>query len=184
MRYLDKVRTDLIADTVAYEINQWYDLSIITENGHIQVFVDSAEVFSIIDSTFLSGKAGLYCHGNQSSYWDNFEITNLDFLSSIEPLLTGSQPEFFRLYQNYPNPFNPVTTIRYVVGAYSNSPHQVDLSVYNIIGQKMATLVSEPQKAGTYQVQWDATGLPTGVYLYRLSTDRGYVETRKLILMK
>jgi len=90
------------------------------------------------------------------------------------------QPYKVELYQNYPNPFNPNTTIEYQLPTISG----VDLSIYNLLGQKVATLVSTKQHAGKYDVEWDATGFASGVYLYRLETDKGFTQTKKLILMK
>ena len=86
----------------------------------------------------------------------------------------------YSLSQNYPNPFNPKTVIRYTLPLAS----RIDLSVYNLLGQKVATLVSAKQPAGTYTVKWDASGFAGGVYLYRLETDKGFVQTKKLILLK
>jgi len=90
------------------------------------------------------------------------------------------QPQLFELKQNYPNPFNPITTITYQIGKASN----VELSVYNILGQNIATLVSKKQTEGTYNVQWDATGFSSGVYFYKLETDKGFTNTKKLVLLK
>jgi hypothetical protein len=89
-------------------------------------------------------------------------------------------PAGFFLSQNYPNPFNPETVIRYQlpVSAY------VDLSIYNSAGQKVATTVAERQPAGDYKVQWNASGLASGVYFYSLKTDAGLIQTRKLVLLK
>jgi hypothetical protein len=83
------------------------------------------------------------------------------------------------LRQNYPNPFNPSTTIRYGL------PHRstVQLTVFNTLGQQVATLVQGEQEAGYHEVRFDASGLSSGVYFYRLSAGT-YVETRKLLLLK
>jgi len=89
-------------------------------------------------------------------------------------------PVKFSLFQNYPNPFNPITVIRYQLPAFS----KVKLSIYNILGQKVQTLVSKKQPAGTYIAAWDASGFASGVYLYRLETDKNFVKTRKLVLLK
>jgi hypothetical protein len=89
-------------------------------------------------------------------------------------------PQSFKLHQNYPNPFNPATTISYQLSAVS----QVELSIYNLLGQKVATLVDRRQPAGVYQVKWDGTAYPSGVYYYRLLTDTGFNQTKKLILLK
>ena len=86
---------------------------------------------------------------------------------------------------NYPNPFNPKTTIVYTIRAIHESPLQkIDLSIYNILGQKILTLVSESQSPGTYTIQWNAAGLPSGIYLCRLTTNQGIQKTRKLLLVE
>jgi len=89
-------------------------------------------------------------------------------------------PESFVLKQNYPNPFNPTTTISYQIPKHS----KVELSIFNALGQKVTTLVSEKQAAGTYYVEWSANGFASGIYLYRIETDQGFVQTKKLILLK
>jgi len=89
-------------------------------------------------------------------------------------------PTKFTLRQNYPNPFNPKTTISYQLAVIS----EVELSIYNILGQKVATLVSEKQPAETYKVEWDASGFASGIYFYRVETGKGFVQSRKLILLK
>jgi plastocyanin len=85
----------------------------------------------------------------------------------------------FELLQNYPNPFNPSTSIQYRVSSISN----VSLKVYDVLGNEVATLVNEEKPAGVYSVNFDATGLSSGMYLYKLQA-AGFVETRKMILMK
>lgn len=105
-----------------------------------------------------------------------------DFVTNIDqkPKVGSSIASNFELFQNYPNPFNPVTSIEYQLPQIS----QVDLSIFNILGQKVATLVSEKQLAGSYKVEWDAGGFASGIYFYRLETDKGFVQSRKLILLK
>jgi len=100
-------------------------------------------------------------------------ITNLHYLYENIPIA-------FSLYQNYPNPFNPKTVISYQLPVIS----EVELSIFNILGQKTVVLVSEKQPAGTYKVEWDAGGFASGIYLYRIETDKGFVKTRKLVLLK
>ena len=88
-------------------------------------------------------------------------------------------PDRFDLKQNYPNPFNPSTTIRYGL------PHKssVQLTVFNTLGQQVAELVHGEKEAGYHEVKFDAGGLPSGVYFYRLQAGN-FVETRKLLLVK
>ena len=84
-----------------------------------------------------------------------------------------------QLFQNYPNPFNPSTTITFSVAARSN----VQLSVYNVLGEQVALLVDEVRDAGVYQIRFDASELTSGIYFYRLNTEHG-VLTKKLTLLQ
>jgi N-acetylneuraminic acid mutarotase len=93
--------------------------------------------------------------------------------------LSSTAPKTFLLEQNYPNPFNPSTTIRYQLPVAS----EVKLEVYDVLGKKIATLVNERQSAGSYQVVWNASGLSSGTYFYRLQAGT-FVETKKMIMVK
>jgi len=88
-------------------------------------------------------------------------------------------PSSFTLAQNYPNPFNPSTTIKYELPERA----LVTLTVYNVLGQNVVTLVSEEKEPGVHQVQFDGTGFASGLYFYRLKAG-GFVETRKLVLLR
>jgi len=88
-------------------------------------------------------------------------------------------PESFFLLQNYPNPFNPSTTIQFSVPEQSF----VKLEVFNTLGEKVTTLVSEELNAGSYKFNWDAENLPSGVYLYKMQTTN-FSTSRKMILIK
>jgi hypothetical protein len=100
------------------------------------------------------------------------------FLSGIDEL-SGSLSSGFLLKQNYPNPFNPGTVISWQLAVSSS----VKLTIYSITGQEVTVLVNERQAAGQHSILWNASDFASGVYLYRLEAD-GYVETRKMILMK
>ena len=98
-------------------------------------------------------------------------------LTSVEVLPTI--PHTSQLFQNYPNPFNPVTQLQ-----FANSKLQmVTLKVYDIIGREIATLVNEIKAPGEYYVGWDASSYPSGVYFYRLQTEK-FSDTKKMLLMK
>ena len=88
-------------------------------------------------------------------------------------------PLAFTLDQNYPNPFNPSTTINYSI----NDAGAVNISVYNLMGQKVATLVDENKAAGQYNVRWNAAGVASGMYYYRIEAG-GQSITRKMTLIK
>lgn len=85
----------------------------------------------------------------------------------------------YALHQNYPNPFNPNTKVKFDIAKLSD----VRLIVYDILGREVATLVNERLKAGTYDVDFEGTNLPSGVYYYRLETD-GFVDVKKMLLVK
>ena len=85
----------------------------------------------------------------------------------------------YSLGNNYPNPFNPVTTIRY---SLAQAGH-VRLAVINLLGQEVGELVNTVKPSGEYQIQWNAKGMASGVYFYRLET-RDFVQIRKMVLMK
>ena len=88
-------------------------------------------------------------------------------------------PETFALGQNYPNPFNPTTNINFDLP----KAQFVNLTVYNVLGQEVATLVNENIAAGTHIVKFDARNLASGIYIYRLQTDE-FVKVRKMLLTR
>jgi hypothetical protein len=170
----------------------------------IKSSVDGTEVFSYgtnYDSTsqqgFLKGKpVGVEYIGNDYKtitfsfplYYMNKEqsksvleyiLTNkFDEVMPVDDQITEILTEY-RLYQNYPNPFNPSTTIKYSI------PEDgfVKLAVYNMLGEQVSTLVSNMQKAGRYEVNFNASGLSSGVYVYRIES-ANFTSSKKLILMK
>lgn len=91
----------------------------------------------------------------------------------------SEDPTVFALYQNYPNPFNPSTTIGYSI----KKAGMVNISVYNLMGQKVATLMNENKSAGQYNVSWNAANVTSGMYYYRLIAN-GQAITRKMTLIK
>ncbi|MCX6121252.1 MAG: family 16 glycosylhydrolase [Ignavibacteriales bacterium] len=85
----------------------------------------------------------------------------------------------FSLLQNYPNPFNPSTSISYQISSASF----VSLKIFDILGREVTTLVNEMKDPGTYEMKWNATQIPSGVYFYKLSAG-SYTQTKKLVLSK
>ena len=101
------------------------------------------------------------------------------------PVQLQTRPEVFSLANNYPNPFNPATTIKYALPQAAD----VQLTVYNVLGQPVRTLVAEHQNAGRYVVEWDATNnsghsLSSGMYFYRLEAGGDFLEVKKMLLLK
>ncbi len=95
------------------------------------------------------------------------------------PASSGNIPADFQLFQNYPNPFNPATNIEFTIAKGG----WVALKIYNVLGQAVAELVGENLSAGSYKYNWNASGLPSGVYFYRLET-KGFSQTKKLLLLQ
>ncbi len=88
-------------------------------------------------------------------------------------------PSSLTLYQNYPNPFNPATTIQYELPQRSD----VQITVYDLAGRQVTTLLSETQEAGLQSVQWNATSVPSGMYFYQIKAGE-FVQTKKMVLLK
>jgi photosystem II stability/assembly factor-like uncharacterized protein len=123
-------------------------------------------------SAFLSPAIGWSGGGNDSLHrWTG---TALPVLENH-----GSAPLEFVLVQNYPNPFNPATRIQYSV----RGSGFVSLKVYDVLGREVRTLVNENLQAGSYAMTFDATGLASGIYFYRLQAGE-FVDTKRLVLLK
>ena len=141
---------------------------------------------------------------NQTYYYRVAAFDTLNHLSSgspeimvmatdvkqIEEPRVGQLPTDYTLYQNYPNPFNPTTTIVYFLPNVGPQPAQVDVLIYNVLGERVRTLVNSKQAPGFYQVTWDGKdddgiGVSTGVYFCSLKIwGRLSTESKKLVLIK
>ena len=111
---------------------------------------------------------------------NEIRITNNNITSLV---VTGKiveePPVSYQLYQNYPNPFNPSTTIKFAIQKESF----VNLSVFNILGELVSTIVNKQMKPGRYEYNFDASNFASGVYLYRIKAD-SFVETKKMVILK
>jgi len=100
-------------------------------------------------------------------------------LTSVNQI--GSEvPESNKLYQNYPNPFNPITNLEFGISNWGF----VILKIYNLLGSEVSSLVNENKSAGIYNVEWDASDFPSGVYLYKFEVDGNVIDTKRMILLK
>jgi len=99
--------------------------------------------------------------------------------TSVNETNLNKVPAYYELSQNYPNPFNPVTTIRFAIPQAGN----VKLSIYNIIGEEVATLVNGFRNAGSYSVNLDASNLSSGIYIYRIDSNT-FALSKKMTLVK
>jgi len=122
--------------------------------------------------------------------WDlDMGITNWDqnkgnylFYNNSNPVFVENEktlPANYVLYQNYPNPFNPNTMIRWEIPEAGN----VTLKIYDVLGNEIVTLINEVKQAGSYELEFDATALPSGIYFNRLQVGK-FIETKKMVLIK
>jgi photosystem II stability/assembly factor-like uncharacterized protein len=121
-----------------------------------------------------------------SSLGGESTLTDTTFILSVssEPFVgvwaeDNSFPTTFKIFQNYPNPFNPSTMIKYQILEFSF----VTLKVYDLLGSEIRTLVNEEKPIGSYEVEFDATWLPSGVYFYKVKAG-SFVVTKKMVLLK
>lgn len=116
-------------------------------------------------------------------YLLKYGFTNDGAFLRIKPFETGLNqnevPASFKLSQNYPNPFNPATGIKYEISQSS----LVTLKIFNALGMEINTLVNETKQQGSYEVTWDASNFPSGVYFYELSIGE-FTERKKMVLVK
>jgi uncharacterized delta-60 repeat protein len=120
-----------------------------------------------------------------------YTATNNDCLTLKYSQITGYEsltknlPEEYILYQNYPNPFNPVTQIKFNIPSTTTKEEQkIQLVIFNSAGQVIESLVDKQLQAGTYNVKWNGTNYPSGIYFYTLSFNGKTINTRKMILLK
>ncbi len=135
--------------------------------------------WSVVDSS-SPGTAGGDVMNNAKSFGLIHFTLNGTPTAVREPNVTNVPPSNFKLSQNYPNPFNPSTVLDYSV---PRSAH-ITITIYNILGQKVATLVNADRAPGHYSVVWEAAQFSSGVYLYQLSADGRTIATNKMILLK
>ncbi len=122
-----------------------------------------------------------------SATWEYFSVPSPGAANSTGTIVgvEENNPSItykFELKQNYPNPFNPTTTINYSIPTGKINSN-VQLKIYDVLGEEVATLVNEKQTAGNYNINFDASNLTSGIYFYKLSVG-SFVQTRKMILIK
>jgi len=152
------------------QTNTWSSLGTGSSNG----VNDRVFALAVVGNEVVVGGEFTFAGGIASTF-----IARWNSGTSRVEQLSPTAPKTFLLEQNYPNPFNPSTTIRYQLPVAS----EVKLEVYDVLGKKIATLVNERQSAGAYQVVWNASGLSSGTYFYRLQAGT-FVETKKMIMVK
>jgi hypothetical protein len=154
------------ASYVTSPIQSWEKIGFIEGSGNSI----SPKDYSFID-VHPSGGSKLIYRLKQIDLNGSFE-----YYDEVEVELAPSE---FALYQNYPNPFNPVTNIKLALPKAA----KINLIVYNLLGEKIATLLDEDKEAGFYDVQFDASSFSSGIYIYKLTADE-FIKTKKMTVMK
>lgn len=152
------------------ENSDWTKIGFVPGNG------TSTEIhnYSFVDNEPFKG-INLY-RLKQIDYDGTYKIFN-------SVAVNFDQPMSFTLEQNYPNPFNPTTTIGFVIPNNIGAKNIVTLKVYNVLGNEVATLINEEKAAGKYEVVFDASALPSGIYYYKLSVGN-FSDVKKMIVVK
>lgn len=125
-----------------------------------------------------------YNIGNAEADTISFLITdNNGIYLTKQFVLKYSMPTDYKLEQNYPNPFNPTTKIRYSIPNLGSELQNVNLTVYDILGNQIKTLVNEPKETGYHEIDFNASTFASGVYIYRL-TAGNFVSVKKMMVLK
>ncbi len=185
--------TVIVTDTQPVFANPW-EYSVSDGSASMNILREGLNTFSQIQNDTIFPGTTIIKVGDKFSKlrgivyysFNRYKIvprTNADFGTflplSVNDRIDGPIPSQYKLFNNYPNPFNPKTVIEYSL------PKEdfVTLKVYNIIGQEVATLKNEVQKAGSYRVNFDGSKLASGVYFYRLQTS-SFTQIKKMVLVK
>jgi hypothetical protein len=185
---------DALKDSTWYRFEYVQDV----DRDSIHTFISTADGTTIAQSTieipgdmnlapvsthgpFVIGHAGVEGQGFFHGVIDHVQVrSDVPEEFGVKAERPGSDlPDKFSLGDNYPNPFNPTTTIEYALPKSTD----VTLTVYNLLGREVATLVNSKQKAGNHQVKFDAGSLASGVYFYRIETPE-FNKVRKMMLIK
>ncbi|MCX7985253.1 MAG: T9SS type A sorting domain-containing protein, partial [Bacteroidetes bacterium] len=140
----------------------------------VRVLSDSEAVYYTIEQIFSK-------YSMTTPFASNWipKKPNVQFSTTSIEKTPSSMPHYIQLNQNYPNPFNPATCIEYVVATAGN----VELKIYNVLGELVTTLVDDYQTPGRYRVLFDAKNLSAGVYFYCLRNSTA-CEVKKMIVLK
>ena len=177
---LNKNTVELLWTTATETNNSGFEVERSTDNtnykkiGFIKGNGTSSEfhTYKFIDNN-LSSAGKFYYRLKQVNLDGTFEYSKVINVAM-------NTPDKFELSQNYPNPFNPTTTISFRLPEKA----LVTLKVYNILGQKVAVLLNGQKDAGSYQINFDAGNLSSGIYIYKLSTNTGISAVKKMTLLK
>jgi hypothetical protein len=152
--------------STSLSVTDWETISFVTGNGTST----ENQNYSFIHQNPSEGKS--YYRLKQIDYDGKYTYSNIAEVDFVLPIQ-------FSLEQNYPNPFNPVTSIKYAI----RSKQFVQLKIFDVIGNEVATLVNDEKPAGNYEIAFDASNLSSGVYFYKIASGN-FIETKKMVLLK
>jgi len=164
----------------AHSLISQSDVDIFTDPSNFNLHL--RETSNAIDNGTSVGAPSDDFDGNPRPIGNGYDMGAYEYQGPVGVFGVGSEgriPNTSVLFQNYPNPFNSSTTFRYIL----NEAAFVRLNIYDILGHEIDTIIHNHQDAGEHSLNWASTGLPSGVYFYRIETG-GFVHTKKLILQK
>ncbi len=149
----------------------------------IQSYNGTGNEFDSGNALTVDNQGNVYVTGGSDNP-NNTDFYTIKYSSTIgiQPI-SNVIPKTFSLEQNYPNPFNPATTIRFSIPVGDAYMRPVQMKIFDVLGREIATLVNEKLQPGTYEVDFEGTNYPSGIYIYKLVTEK-FSETKKMILLK
>jgi len=170
-------------DNSSSELGYKIERKEISESNFTQIAEVNADIVTYTDESVSNHKSYSYRVKGYNSVTESDYINSSSVTTGIKVI--GNIPAEFSLLPNYPNPFNPSTNIRYNLAKQSN----VSLTIYNILGQRVSELIHLQQDAGSYEVRWNAAGISSGIYFYRItaipiSGTGVFSSIRKMLIIK
>lgn len=175
-----QIQPSYLSDVFAINFDTVYIIGV--NNGFISRTINAGLTWETQQSNTTAPLTKIVFIGRDTGYivggYGTILKTTNGGVIGVEPV-SNQIPKEFRLYQNYPNPFNPVTKLNYDLPIHS----YVNLSVFDILGRVIAVLVNKKQAAGKYEIEWNGTNYPSGIYFYSLTTDK-FIDSKIMILIK
>jgi hypothetical protein len=147
--------------------------------GRIRIIDDCGFEVFVDDEAIQTGTENTQVGDIARTWYDGISYNRLEDLSITRDLEGGYMPEGFTLEQNYPNPFNSATTITFSLLKHTH----INLKIYNILGQEIATLVNQEMNSGIHRISWKAQNLSSGIYFYKL-TGSNFSQVKKMVLLQ